>query len=186
MVVSLLTPERLCFLSRGTCAACYDEIPSRKNVKLSCGHRMCNSCLKQLFKLSVTDPQHMPPRCCGREHIPLKHAERLFDRNFKNTFQRKFAEYSARNQLYCPSKRCGEPILADDVYEDRGRECGQCSRCGAKVCVACNGRWHSSRECPVDEVPDQILERPQDESAQRCYRCQNLVESVDGCNHMTW
>lgn len=147
---------------------------------------MCNSCLKHLFKLSVADPQHMPPRCCSREHIPLKHVERLLDRNFKNTFERKFAEYSARHQLYCPSKRCGEPILPDDIYEDRGRRCAQCNRCRTKICGACSGRWHSSRDCPVDEVTNQTFEQARDESAQRCHRCRNIVESMDGCNPITW
>jgi IBR domain, a half RING-finger domain len=169
-----------------SCVVCRDEErPIHKTAKLGCGHRMCNPCLKRNFKLSITDPQNMPPKCCTAD-IPIKHVESLFDTNFKRTWNQKLAEYSTRNRIYCPSRRCGEWIKPDDIRREDGRKCGRCSRCNTKVCCACNGKWHYSRDCPRDEETNQFLEQAKREGWQRCHRCKAMVELKEGCNHMTW
>ena len=169
---------------------CMDELPSTKTAKLKCNHRMCNSCLRRSFKLSTTDPQHMPPKCCTEDVISLKHVEKLFDNNFKKTWNRKFREFSTRNRIYCPSRRCGEWIKPENIYreDDRkgGRKVARCGRCKTKVCCACNGKWHASRECPQDEETNNFLEQAKQEGWQRCHRCKAMVELKEGCNHMTW
>lgn len=147
---------------------------------------MCDACLERLFALSVKDPQHMPPRCCGDDYIPLKHVEHIFDVGFKKTWNRKFHEHSTGDRLYCPSRRCGAWIQPENIYEDRGRNSGRCGRCGTMACGDCGGKFHSSRECPVDEETNEILEQARDEGWQRCYRCRTMVVSEEGCNHMTW
>ncbi|KAJ9132512.1 RBR-type E3 ubiquitin transferase [Pleurostoma richardsiae] len=167
------------------CVVCMDELPSRKTAKLKCGHRMCNHCLKRSFKLSITDPQHMPPKCCTSDNIPLKHVERLFDMTFKKNWNKKFAEYSSRNRIYCPSRRCGEWIRPEDTYHEDGRVVAKCGHCKTKVCCACNGKWHKSRECPGDDETNRLLEQAKEEGWQRCYRCKAMVELKEGCNHMT-
>ena len=166
-----------------------EEKPSHKTAKLKCGHRMCHSCLRRGFKLSLTDPQHMPPKCCTSDIIPLKHVDRLFDSAFKKTWNKKFIEYSTRNRIYCPSRRCGEWIKPDNVHRgEDGRKYGRCSRpsCKTKVCCLCNGKWHRSLECPRDEETAQFLEHAKQEGWQRCHRCKAMVELKEGCNHMTW
>lgn len=163
-----------------------DDLPSSKLAKLKCGHRMCNACLKQSFRLSVGDPQQMPPRCCTSD-IPIKYVDRLFDVKFKKTWNQKLAEFSTRNRLYCPSKRCGEWIRPEDTWREHGgRRCGRCGKCKTKVCCSCKGKWHSSRGCPRDEETTQILEQAKEAGWQRCYRCKTMVELKEGCNHMTW
>jgi hypothetical protein len=165
-----------------------DEVPSRKAADLKCGHRMCNSCLKRNFKLSLTDPQSMPPKCCTTDHIPLRHVDRLFDTGFKRTWNRKYAEFSTRNRVYCPGRRCGEWIKPENIHRDAasGRRYGRCGHCRTKVCCLCNGRWHLSRDCPRDEDTNQILEQAKREGWQRCHKCKAMVELKEGCNHMTW
>ncbi|KAI1345031.1 hypothetical protein F5Y15DRAFT_15167 [Xylariaceae sp. FL0016] len=168
------------------CVACLDDVPSTKAPKLKCGHRMCTSCLKRTFRLSVKDPQQMPPKCCSADCIPLKHVSRLFDDNFKRNWNKKFAEYSTRNRIYCPAKRCGEWIKPGQIYlHQNGRKVGKCSRCRLKVCCKCNNRWHDSRHCPKDEETRQILKQAKEEGWQRCFNCRNVVELKEGCNHMT-
>jgi hypothetical protein len=164
-----------------------DDVPSHKTAKLKCGHRMCNACLKDSFKLSVRDPQHMPPRCCTTDHIPLKHVERLFDTGFKKQWNKKYAEFSTRNRIYCPSRRCGEWIKPEHIYRDAdGRKYAKCGRCHTKVCYACNGKWHGYRDCPRDEETHRFLEQAKQLGWQRCHRCKAVVELKEGCNHMTW
>ncbi|KAH6671942.1 hypothetical protein B0J14DRAFT_594777 [Halenospora varia] len=174
-------PERLV-----ECLTCLsDDIPRSKSAKLKCGHRMCHSCLRRIFKLSVTDPQHMPPKCCTADHIPLKHVERLFDINFKKNWNRKFQEYSTKNRIYCPARRCGEWIQPGNIHKEDGKKYGKCGRCKTKVCVACNGKWHGAKDCPKDDETNRLLETAKQEGWQRCYNCRTMVELKEGCNHMT-
>jgi len=163
-----------------------DDKPSKKLAKLGCGHRMCHSCLKRSFKLSTTDPQHMPPKCCTADHIPLKHVDKLLSIDFKKTWNRKFQEFTTRNRIYCPSRHCGVWIKPENTFKQDGRKGAKCSRCNTKVCGTCNGKWHGSRDCPRDEETSQLLEQAKREGWQRCHRCKAVVELKEGCNHMTW
>ncbi|KAI1767313.1 hypothetical protein GGR53DRAFT_483036 [Hypoxylon sp. FL1150] len=148
---------------------------------------MCKPCLRRSFKLSVKDPSQMPPRCCTSDCIPLKHVEDLFDVNFKKQWNRKFHEFSTRNCVYCPGKRCGRWIRPDQIQRHRnGRKVGKCGSCHTRVCCDCNNKWHGSAPCPADEETNQILQQAKEEGWQRCYNCKNMVELKEGCNHMTW
>ncbi|TDZ31778.1 putative E3 ubiquitin-protein ligase ARI3 [Colletotrichum spinosum] len=167
------------------CVACMDDFRPMNVVTLECNHHMCNSCLKQVFKLSASGPQSMPPRCCTSDFIPLEHVERLLPASFKERWNRKFAEYSIRNRIYCPSRRCGEWIKPADIYRRGGRQCGKCSNCKTEVCFSCKGRWHSSRKCPDDEDTTRFLERAKKAGWQRCYKCSLVVDLDEGNNHMS-
>lgn len=169
------------------CVVCMGEYPANKCAKLKCGHRRCHSCLRRQFKMSITDPQEMPPKCCTTDYIPIRHVDKLFDDSFKRQWNHKFAEYSTRNRVYCPSRGCGEWIRPRNIHRDRGsgRKQARCGRCDTKVCVSCNGRWHRSRDCPQDEETARFLKQAKAEGWQRCYRCKIMVELKEGCNHMT-
>ncbi|KAI1503091.1 hypothetical protein F5X99DRAFT_134957 [Biscogniauxia marginata] len=168
------------------CVVCLDDLPANQAPKLKCGHRMCKTCLKRVFKISIKDPQQMPPRCCTSECIPLKHVDKLFKDDFKRIWNRKFAEFSTRNRVYCPGKKCGEWIKPDQIHRHRnGRKIAKCSKCGTRVCCACNNKWHESRHCPMDEETDQVLQQAKEHGWQRCFNCNSMVELKEGCNHMT-
>ncbi|KAF1978590.1 hypothetical protein BU23DRAFT_228604 [Bimuria novae-zelandiae CBS 107.79] len=164
-----------------------DDLPVNKTVKLGCGHRMCHSCLKRQFTLSVSDPKHMPPTCCTAEHIPLKYVERLFDDKFKRQWNKKYEEYTTANRLYCPKRGCGEWIKPSRIRMDLtyGKKYARCGRCDTKVCVLCNAKFHTRRECPKDEETNRLVEMAKEKGWQRCYNCRAVVELKEGCNHMT-
>ena len=153
---------------------------------------MCHGCLRRIFLLSVSDPQHMPPRCCTSDHIPLKHVDRLFSVKFKVQWNRKYQEYTTKNRIYCPARGCGEWIKPANIYVDGsggpggGRKFGRCGRCKTRVCVMCNGKWHGRRDCPRDEETNRFVEVARREGWQRCHNCSAMVELKEGCNHMTW
>ncbi|GAD95803.1 zinc knuckle containing protein [Paecilomyces variotii No. 5] len=181
------TPQR-----KITCLTCFsDDVPVSRSAKLACSHRMCHACLKRIFTMSVTDPQHMPPRCCTSQHIPLKHVDKLFDTKFKIKWNKKYQEYTTKNRIYCPTKGCGEWIKPDHIFVDTsggatgGRKYGKCSRCKTKVCCTCNGKWHSGKECPKDEDTQRFVEVAKEKGWQRCHSCSAMVELKEGCNHMT-
>lgn len=165
-----------------------DDLPTTKTAKLACGHRMCHSCLKRQFTLSVSDPKHMPPTCCNAEHIPLQKVERLFDDKFKRLWNKKYEEYTTANRLYCPTRGCGEWIKPSKIRMDLtyGRKYARCGRCSTRVCVLCSGKFHTRRECPRDEETNRLVEMAKEKGWQRCYNCRAVVELKEGCNHMTW
>ncbi|KAJ9632406.1 hypothetical protein H2203_000811 [Taxawa tesnikishii (nom. ined.)] len=167
-----------------TCGA--DDVPIIRSAKLACGHRMCHSCLKRIFTMSVTDPAHMPPKCCTSQHIPLKHVEHLFSLKFKVLWNKKYQEYTTKNRLYCPARGCGEWIKPSNIHSDQGRKYGKCTKCRTKVCALCNGKWHGrQQECPKDEETAKFVEVAKEEGWQKCYNCKAMVELKEGCNHMT-
>lgn len=136
--------------------------------------------------MSVSDPAHMPPRCCKPDHIPLKHVDKLFDQAFKKTWNHKFQEYTTRNRIYCPRRGCGEWIKPSHIEIDKsGRKVGKCKRCSTKVCCLCNNKAHKSSECPKDPATREFVEIAKEKGWQRCYNCSAMVELKEGCNHMT-
>ncbi|KAF6815417.1 ibr domain-containing protein [Colletotrichum sojae] len=132
------------------------------------------------FKLSTSDPQSMPPKCCSSDLIPLKHVEHLLSDGFKMKWNRKYLEFTTRNRIYCPSSRCNEWIRPDDIYRRGSRQCGRCCKCKTEVCCSCKGKWHSSRDCPHDEDTTRFLEQAKEAGWQRCYKCNHMVELEEG------
>ncbi|RMZ84195.1 hypothetical protein DV738_g778, partial [Chaetothyriales sp. CBS 135597] len=175
-------PER-----RVSCLTCGDdEVRISKTARLPCRHRMCHTCLRRIFRLSITDPAHMPPRCCTDDHIALKHVDKLFDNEFKKTFNRKYVEYTANNRVYCVNRNCGQWIQPKEITTmEQGRKIGKCKKCGTLVCATCNTKAHRSRDCPKDPATRQFIETAKQKGWQKCYNCSAMVELKEGCNHMT-
>ncbi|KAK2865099.1 hypothetical protein FQN49_003914 [Arthroderma sp. PD_2] len=192
LLLKLFSPSAPLPEKRVTCLTCMsDDIPVSKSAKLACSHRLCHSCLKRIFTLSITDPQHMPPRCCTSDHIPLKHVEKLFHYKFKLKWNKKYREYTTKNRIYCPSRGCGRWITPANIFTDTssggtgGRKYGICGRCKTKVCCICNGKWHKDKDCPKDEASIKFAEVAEQEGWQRCFSCSAMVELKEGCNHIT-
>ncbi|KAK5454186.1 hypothetical protein LTS15_006186 [Exophiala xenobiotica] len=166
-----------------TCGA--DDVPISKSARLPCTHRMCHSCLKRIFTMSVKDPAHMPPRCCTDQDIDLKHVEKLFDQKFKKLWNRRYAEFKTKNRIYCPARRCGAWIKPHYIKVEDGRKVGRCKHCKTRVCGVCSQKMHVSRDCPKDPETKAFVEVAKEKGWQRCYSCSAMVELKEGCNHMT-
>ncbi|KAL6245861.1 hypothetical protein RBB50_007014 [Rhinocladiella similis] len=166
-----------------TCGA--DDIPIVKSAKLPCSHRMCHSCLKRIFTMSVKDPAHMPPRCCTDQHIDLKHVDKLFDQKFKVLWNRKYDEFKTKNRIYCPARKCGAWIKPHHMKIENGRKVGKCKQCKTRVCGICSQKMHVSRDCPKDPETKAFVQVAKEKGWQRCYNCSAMVELKEGCNHMT-
>ncbi|CAK7228123.1 hypothetical protein SBRCBS47491_006797 [Sporothrix bragantina] len=131
----------------------------------------------------MTDERLMPPRCCTMDAIAPKHAEKLFDPNFKQAWNYRYREVSVGRRVYCPSPRCGQWIKPENRYRgEDAREKAVCSRCHTEVCCLCNGKFHGSRECRHDERLARYLEGVR--GGQNCYKCKSPVELEDGRNHI--
>ncbi|KAI1609255.1 hypothetical protein EDD36DRAFT_65338 [Exophiala viscosa] len=168
------------------CLTCGDDdVPITHSAKLPCTHRMCHSCLKRIFTMSVKDPAHMPPRCCTDQHIDLKHVDKLFDQKFKVLWNRKYSEFKTKNRIYCPARKCGAWIKPSYITKENGRKVGRCKQCKTRVCGICSQKMHSSRDCPKDPETKAFVEVAKEKGWQRCYSCSAMVELKEGCNHMT-
>jgi ariadne-1 len=166
------------------CLTCGSDVT--RSAKLPCGHRMCNSCLRRIFTMSIKDAQHMPPKCCQDEHIALSHVDHLFDDKFKILWNTKYQEYTTKNRVYCPASGCGQWIKPANMHTKlHGRKYGRCPKCKTKVCTLCNNKYHSTDECPNDAEMDRLVDMARDKGWQRCPACKAMIELKEGCNHMT-
>jgi hypothetical protein len=118
-----------------TCGS--DDVPVTRSAKLPCGHRMCNSCLRRIFTMSIKDPQHMPPKCCNQDHIPLKHVDHLSTtssrscgtQSIKSTRQRtastapQRAAANGSSLPTCTSSKVASTVAVRDVR----RRCAHCA-----------------------------------------------------------
>ena len=154
-------PERV------ECIVCLsDDVPIVGTALLPCNHRWCNPCLRRIFTISTTDPQHMPPTCCTKAAINLKHVDNLFNVPFKKKWNRKYQEYTTKNRIYCPASGCGSWIRPGDMYvvypsgglNSNGMKYGRCRRCKMKVCCTCNTKWAFGHECPKDAATEGWIE----------------------------
>ena len=135
----------------------------------------------------MTDPAHMPPKCCTSKHIPLKHVEHLFSDHFKVKWNKKYQEYTTKDRLYCPVRGCGRWIKSSNITTSStsGRRSARCSKCKTKVCATCNNKYHRSSTCPRDEETQRFIDTAKEKGWQRCHSCKAMVELKEGCNHMT-
>lgn len=163
-----------------------DDVPANKTAKLGCFHRWCWSCLKRRFVLSVNESIHMPPRCCTAEHIPLAYVERLLNNEFKKSWNKEYQKYTIENQLYCPKKGCGERIKPSNIRIRDGRKYARCGRCSTKICVSCNGKFHTQQKCPEGNGVNSHVQMAKRPGWHRCYRCKAVVRLKEGCNTITW
>ncbi|CAK7209474.1 hypothetical protein SEUCBS140593_000505 [Sporothrix eucalyptigena] len=125
----------------------------------------------------------MPPRCCTVDAIAPKHVEKLFDPNFKQAWNYRFRDVSIGRRIYCPSQRCRQWIKPENMYRgEHDRGMAVCGRCHTQVCLLCNGKFHSSRDCPRDEKLARYLDNIR--GSQNCYKCKMPVELEDGRNHI--
>lgn len=172
------------------CIICMADVPRANAPKLECHHRMCKKCLEREFRMSMIDAQLMPPRCCTKTFISVKHVDTLFDINFKIAWNRKFIEFSTKNRLYCPHSGCGTWIRPHNVRRVDGRRIGRCPKCKSRACGTCKGKWHKSPNCTPSSLVAQSSQedgrKEEDVTVRRCFRCHLRVWSTDGSNIAMW
>lgn len=97
---SSATPAETKPSSRTTmqCSDCANHVSMTHITTLDCGHRMCDSCLRRKFTLSIENEAHMPPRCCTAERIPLGRVDTLFDDKFLSTWNKKYQSHKSKNR----------------------------------------------------------------------------------------
>jgi IBR domain, a half RING-finger domain len=172
--------------SESECASCFEDLPTRKMVNLKCQHSYCPECFTTLITTAMQTESMFPPKCCLMD-IPLKELLAALDRNQKELYKAKAAEYSLKpeSRWYCPNAECGKWIPPSKLH--RLRLLGsKCPSCDTRICGYCRGTAHEAGiDCPQDFGLEATLAEAERQGWRRCYKCRALVELTAGCRHIT-
>lgn len=172
-------------LRTNECTSCFDDVPSKRAVLLSCRHSYCSECFSQLISTAIKSESTFPPKCCLQE-IPRKTILAHLSVREMAHFDEKALEYAVAvaNRYYCPSPECAKWI---DVRRAHGSDGSlECPHCRIAVCTMCRGVAHGkNQDCPHDFGLDATLKQAERAGWQRCYNCRAVVELNTGCRHIT-
>lgn len=80
-------------LPNGECISCYDEFAKLDLVRTKCSHDYCKQCLREVVLNAMKTETAFPPKCCLTE-IPLKLVLTCLDKDQRDEYREKSAEYS--------------------------------------------------------------------------------------------
>ena len=130
-----------------------------------------------------------PPKCCGK---PLRISVwgSMLDSDVLDRYKEIEAEFSANRPLYCASRTCSAFIPDIEYLPDHDE--GVCQECLKVTCKRCrksmddHNIWDADmRVCPADDADVTALYALGSEKKwKQCPTCLNMVERIEGCNHM--
>lgn len=168
-------------LQQLTCSSCTDAVSNEGAARAPCGHIYCQSCIRQMFEVSLNNEALFPPRCC-RGEIPLDAVSHVLTKAIADAYQLKKVEYSTENRTYCCVPTCSA-FIPPEVITHGFR--ATCLNCGWPTCAKCKQSYHFNTDCPVNVATQQVMNIAAREGWRTCGRCNMLLERVDGCIHMT-
>lgn len=162
--------------------------------------------------ISRLNPQPFPPSCCKDHPIVYDVVERWLSSEVRRNYihNRALLETPSEERVYCARDSCGQFIAPPQrstvgIFGSRfadGRRLSKtskasstntlvrCTSCSMQTCTQCkrpadehNGG--AGGVCPEDADIKKLMSTAQQRGWQQCYRCKNMVEKTDGCNHMT-
>lgn len=162
------------------CAVCMDRHDMSFMIKVPCPHWYCPEDLSDAFQNALDSGR--PFQCCGQE-VPISLLPaNLLQLDFIVRYDLLLLELATPNRTYCSNRNCGS-FVPPTQYQ--GPDIALCLACGYNTCRHCNAPHHPGRDCPEDEATQQALHLGAARGWRRCPGCRNLVERIDGCNHMT-
>ncbi|PSS15017.1 hypothetical protein M430DRAFT_104742, partial [Amorphotheca resinae ATCC 22711] len=165
--------------------ACQDQFPITELVQASCSHEYCQDCSTALFTHAIKDQSMFPPKCCGQP-ITLESVRKFLTAELIDDFKRTKEERDTPNRTYCSNKTCSaflKPIETRKPATLCVDDNLTCSSCGTITCTICKGAAHYG-DCPADTNLQRALETATENNWKRCKACGQIVERIDGCNHM--
>ena len=187
------------------CSICFTD--TNDGVRLSCGHAFCKGCLKRIVDNAVREKSTRNLVCpatnprCARA-LSLEEVDVITDNdatiiNWHASILDREALIREHGGQPCPGRpgrNCNAVLIRATPQEARITRCDECER---NFCNACflPADVHTGVNCArAQELYAQGNEATPEERAtlalmrrnsKPCPRCNNAVEKVDGCNHMT-
>lgn len=177
------------------CIMCNEQFDRKGPIVLpGCRHGYCGPCMGDWLHQAARDKTLLPLKCC-KQLIPVDIVEKLAIKvlNKDDVFllSKAIEESECKEKMYCPSPKCSTFINIEKmecfVREDLSFQCVS-SKCNMRICIRCKGPAHS-QSVPCKEnaaINDEITVLQMSALGyQRCQKCKQFVELIQGCNHMT-
>lgn len=121
--------------------------------------------------------------CCSRVHFWTE-LRLLIDGNLASAFEAKMWEFERTVPVYCTDKKCpGSSALIGAEHQGANDNTAICPVCDRVVCTKCKQDSHDG-ECVPDVELEGVLELAREKEWQRCQRCGEMIELMDGCSHL--
>ncbi|KAK6338092.1 hypothetical protein TWF696_001563 [Orbilia brochopaga] len=161
-----------------TCFICDDALFLYESVKLPCGHRHCNDCIKQNYELVINEPECYPPRCCE----PLDPKKTIFVLSQEQieaflAIKQRFDSEKLVNCAHCKGE-LQEAVTSVNEFS------AYCPACEKLTCVKCGENMHRYQLCPGEEGVAELEKFAIRKEMLPCPKCSRLVEKNGGCNHI--
>ncbi len=164
------------------CMICMDVVTSNDTISLPCKgevHTYCRPCLVNYFKSAMANPSQFPPQCCGSP-ISIDTCRELLPKELVKKFDLKVEELATPNPTYCWNAECSEFIRSANIKDG----IATCPLCQEKTSTCCKNKAHAGL-CPNDPHVQLLMDVAKRSKWQQCIKCNNMVELVQGCFHMT-
>ncbi|TVY16225.1 hypothetical protein LARI1_G005005 [Lachnellula arida] len=120
--------------SKVQCAACQENFPFYDTARVPCGHEYCRTCLKDLFRASITDDSLFPPKCC-RQTIPTGSVRIHLTGDLVRQYEAKKIEYETKDRTYCSNVLCFAFIRVENIENEKAT----CPVCTEVTCtISCS------------------------------------------------
>lgn len=135
---------------------CAENMPlANITIIHSCGHQLCDTCLKGQFIKAVNDFKHMPPRCCCSIEVPYTYAAPFFGEEFKSQFMNEYASnigpVPGLRYFSCTRRGYSQQTQATSLKDiiSRGHLFAVCAFCNTNVLLDTSDRggFHSMQQC---------------------------------------
>ena len=187
------------------CSICFND--TNEGIRLSCGHAFCKGCLKRIVDDAVKEKSTKnlvcpatQPRCARA--FSLEEVRAITDNDGTTTNwhasildrEALIREHGGQPCPGRPGRNCSAILMRAAPQEAGITRCDECERAYCNACflpadvhrgVNCaraQELYAQSNEATPEEKATLTLMR---RNSKPCPRCNNAVEKVDGCNHMT-
>lgn len=188
-----------------TCVICYEGITVDKMFSVDgCFHRFCCSCMKQHVEVKLLEGKtaNCPSEGCKSE-VKMECCAKFLDSKLVNVMIQRMKEstISVTDKVYCPYPKCSELMVKAQVLEYTKQffvgadqaPARKCMKCGQLFCTHCKVPWHYNVTCTefgkskgYQNAGDGMLKSlAQSKRWRQCIKCNNMVELVWGCYHIT-
>ncbi|EIN08763.1 hypothetical protein PUNSTDRAFT_17680, partial [Punctularia strigosozonata HHB-11173 SS5] len=148
-----------------------------------CGHFYDKDCVLDLFQAATRDESLFPPRCC-RQHISFDAVRPHMESAQVNAFLEKRKEFSTMKRVYCAAPACST-FLGAQKSQGTIYECNS-STCKTRTCSFCKAKVDElAHICKKNDSEAEVLSVGQREGWTRCPGCEQMIELIIGCYHMT-
>ena len=172
------------------CGICMCDVAAKSEAKVSaCADRFCRDCIISYLNITILSKRAFPIRCpdmnCGQYFDAWKCADFLDKCRMRGADQLRLlaVHRSIVNLKYCANPRCNAPF---DFIPAEQPACTEvtCPLCKLATCVVCGTEYHPGRSCEQVSGNEPLNKLKNEQKWKHCPSCNQLIERVEGCEHM--